>query len=181
MTNQYLDLNPYRLYFDGTVEAHNPENTCDLLLLGVHPSNISAKELTEDIKIHNSFVDAETDKINENHLVSKISINDFQIPAEYLDIDLRSFIFQKLELQKLSISDFEIAKKRVESELAEIDKRNISVLFKTIIFVVDEFNRTNTVFGVGRGSSCACYILFLIGLNLVNPLKFGIPIDEFFH
>ena len=52
---------------------------------------------------------------------------------------------------------------------------------KTVIFIVDTFKEAGIVWGVGRGSSCASYILFLLGLHLVDPIKFDISMDEFFH
>ena len=70
---------------------------------------------------------------------------------------------------------------RVEAELAEIKKNNTEYLFKTIIYIVDKLKETNTVWGVGRGSSCASLILFLIGIHKVNPIKYNIPMTEFFH
>ena len=35
------------------------------------------------------------------------------------------------------------------------------------------------VWGVGRGSSVASYILYLIGIHKINSLKFNLDIHEF--
>ena len=37
----------------------------------------------------------------------------------------------------------------------------------------------NIVWGVGRGSSVASYVLFLIGIHKVNSLKYNLDIKEF--
>jgi DNA polymerase III alpha subunit len=35
------------------------------------------------------------------------------------------------------------------------------------------------VWGVGRGSSVASYVLFLIGIHKIDSLYYDLPIDEF--
>jgi len=185
MEELFIELQKYRLYFDGTVEAHDPEKTCDLLLKGLKPSQISTLSITEDIKQHNQLVDEDTDKIRlskqNEEILTAISPLVYNIPIEYLTLDLKEFVQKKLDEIPMTASQKYEAQKRVDRELEEIGKRNIELLFKTIIYVVDTFNKNSVVFGVGRGSSCACYILFLLGLNLVNPLKYNIPVEEFFH
>ena len=117
-------------------------------------------------------------------IIGSINKDEFLLPKEIIDLDLRSFILAKLDentvFEKTS-NDYRIRLDRVEQELKEIENRKIENLFKTIIFIVDNFEKHNQVFGIGRGSSCACYILYLIGLNLVDPIKWNLPISEFFH
>lgn len=185
MQELFIELQKYRLYFDGTVEAHEPENTYKLLLNGLKPNQISTLSITEDIKHHNQLVDEDSDKIQlskqNEEILTAITPLVYNIPAEYLSLDLKEFVQKKLdEIPMTAVQKLE-AQRRVDREIEEIAKRNIEILFKTIIYVVDTFNKNSIVFGVGRGSSCACYILFLLGLNLVNPLKYNIPVEEFFH
>ena len=185
MDKLFLDLKGYRIYFDGTVEAHDPERTHELLLLGLKPSQVSTKELTEDLNLHNSLIDTPEEKINTSHdieqIVNAITPELYQIPNEYLSIDLKEFTLTKYRELLSGEPESQIAIARINTELEEINKRGIENLFKTIIYVVDQFKKNGTVFGVGRGSSCACFILYVLGLNLVNPLKYDIPVDEFFH
>ena len=39
--------------------------------------------------------------------------------------------------------------------------------------------KNNIVWGVGRGSSVASFVLFLIGVHKINSLYYDISIDEF--
>jgi len=185
MQELFIELQKYRLYFDGTVEAHDPEKTHELLLLGLKPNQISTKLVTDDIKQHNQLVDEEDEKIHiskdNEEVESSFTPFDYQIPEKYLLIDLREYVLKKLKALPLSATELLVAQNRVDRELEEIEKRKIELLFKTIIYIVDVFEERQVVFGVGRGSSCACYILYLLGLNLVNPLKYNIPVEEFFH
>ena len=185
MQELFIELQKYRLYFDGTVEAHDPEKTHELLLFGLKPKQISTKSVTEDIRQHNQLVDDEDEKIHiskdNEDIESSFSPFNYMIPEKYLAIDLREYVLGKLKAIPMTATEMMVAQNRVDRELEEIEKRKIEYLFKTIIYVVDVFTEKQVVFGVGRGSSCACYILYLLGLNLVNPLKYNIPVEEFFH
>jgi len=37
----------------------------------------------------------------------------------------------------------------------------------------------NIVYGVGRGSSVASFVLFLLGVHRINSLFYDLPIEEF--
>jgi DNA polymerase III alpha subunit len=47
-------------------------------------------------------------------------------------------------------------------------------------YVVDTLRENNIVWGVGRGSSVASYVLHLIGVHKIDSIKYNIPIEEFF-
>lgn len=185
MEELFVELRKYRLYFDGTVEAHDPEKTYELLLQGLTPEQVTTNKTTEDIRQHNQLVDDNASKIRLSKQNEEIELaftpTDYQIPVEYLTLDLTQFVQDKLDAIPMTTTQKSQAQSRVDRELEEISKRKIELLFKTVIYVVDMFNKNNVVYGVGRGSSCACYILFLLGLNLVNPLRYNIPVEEFFH
>ena len=53
-------------------------------------------------------------------------------------------------------------------------------IFKTLLYIIDTFKSQNVFWGVGRGSSCASYILYLIDLHLVDSVLYDIPMEEFF-
>lgn len=184
-----VDLKDYRLYFDGSVEAYDVEDTFKLFLLGLSSDKIKVKEgaSCDDIDIFNKLIENDNQQlisIDAQSIIGSINKDEFLLPKEIIDLDLRSFILAKLDennvFEKTS-NDYRIRLDRVEQELKEIENRKIENLFKTIIFIVDNFEKHNQVFGIGRGSSCACYILYLIGLNLVDPIKWNLPISEFFH
>lgn len=44
--------------------------------------------------------------------------------------------------------------------------------------LIDKFKEDGIIWGVGRGSSCASYICFLLEINDVNPIKYNIPFNE---
>ena len=108
---------------------------------------------------------------------------DWKIPEQYLNVDIRQALNAKLseflsKNPKASKMDYEF---RLNAELDEVDRRDMSMMIRTILYVVDTLRNNGEVWGVGRGSSCASLILFLIGLHKVDPIKYAIPMAEFFH
>lgn len=70
---------------------------------------------------------------------------------------------------------------RLDREMEEIRKREFEPIVRHLMFMVDDFKKRKVVWGVGRGSSCASLVMFLIGLNLVDPIEHDIPMDEFYR
>ena len=57
---------------------------------------------------------------------------------------------------------------RVAEELELYDERNLIQLLQFLKYMVDTFREKNVVWGVGRGSSVASYVLYLIGVHKVD-------------
>ena len=53
-------------------------------------------------------------------------------------------------------------------------------VLKTMKFIVDTLKKNNIVWGVGRGSSVASYVLHIIGVHKIDSVKYNLPIEEFF-
>ena len=69
---------------------------------------------------------------------------------------------------------------RLEEEIEwviEDDSRKCMIYM--LINLINRFRSDNIVWGVGRGSSCASYLLYLIGVHDVNPVKYDISFKEF--
>jgi DNA polymerase III alpha subunit len=69
---------------------------------------------------------------------------------------------------------------RVAEELRLFAKHDMIPVLKTMKYIVDTLRANNIVWGVGRGSSVASYVLHVIGVHKIDPIKYNIPIEEFF-
>ena len=47
-------------------------------------------------------------------------------------------------------------------------------------YIIDTLRENNVVWGVGRGSSVASYVLFLLGVHKIDSVKYNLPLEEFF-
>ena len=64
-------------------------------------------------------------------------------------------------------------------ELAEFKARNLFPILQLLIYIIDTMRKNNLVWGVGRGSSVASYILYLLGVHKVDSVKYNLNIKEF--
>lgn len=68
---------------------------------------------------------------------------------------------------------------RVYLELNIYEERGLYPLLKHLIYLVDHFRRNGIVWGVGRGSSVSSFVLYLIGIHKVDPIKYDLDIKDF--
>jgi DNA polymerase III alpha subunit len=69
---------------------------------------------------------------------------------------------------------------RVSQELELYIKNDMLDVLFVMKYIVDTLRANNVVWGVGRGSSVASYVLYLIGVHKVDSIKYNLPIEEFF-
>lgn len=176
-----IELKDRILWWDGTNQV-NPDNVPSLILSGCSLDKIVVNELNDDLRLFNLIeeVQIKTEK-NENSVFDK----SWDIPEKYQTLDIEEYLFeQSVEFFYVKSIDKEMRSKyneRLEAEFKEIKSRNLEMLLRTLVYIIDTFKKSKTVWGVGRGSSCASFALFLIGLHRVDPIKYNIPMSEFFH
>ena len=67
---------------------------------------------------------------------------------------------------------------RVKMEISEMQQRNMISLVRHLIYCVDIWRKSGIVWGVGRGSSVCSFVLFLVGINRINPLEYDLDLRE---
>lgn len=77
-----------------------------------------------------------------------------------------------------SVSD-EDHKSRLDIELDFFERSGNKQLLSLLLSMIDKFHDEDVVWGVGRGSSCASYVLYLLEVHDVNPIKYDINFTEF--
>ena len=97
----------------------------------------------------------------------------WNIPSEYLERDIGKELIQ--EATQISPEAVE----RVKKELLLYQERDMIPLLQTLLYVRDKMMEKKVVWGVGRGSSVASYVLYLMRIHLVDSLKYGLSIKEF--
>ena len=93
------------------------------------------------------------------------------MPDEYKQLTIQNYILNKCK------TDQEI--ERVSEELKAFRERNMFNLLRYMVYLVDFMRENNIVWGVGRGSSVASYVLYLIGVHRINSIQFNLDWTEF--
>jgi len=92
-------------------------------------------------------------------------------PTEYQQIDVYAWLLNKCNTQE------EIDRVKEEYELYK--ERDLIMLLRLFIFLVEYLRKNKFIWGVGRGSSVSSYILYLIGVHRVDSLKYRLDIKDY--
>ena len=147
-------------------------NTTEQLIQGVmqHGPDILSHCVTAD------DLSQYVNRLNQEHL---------HYPIPPLDIDPSQWFISK-EYQLMDIEAFLIdhcPKHNLDRMLQELElyrTHDLIPVLKAMKYVVDTLRNNNIVWGVGRGSSVASYVLFIIGIHKIDSVKYKLPITEFF-
>lgn len=100
------------------------------------------------------------------------------IPKYYRELDINELTITRFE--EMGISD-EAYAERLAWELGKIEDSNMSQFIRCLVYITDTFKKNGVVWGVGRGSSCASLVLFVLGVNRIDPIQYDISPEEFFR
>ena len=105
------------------------------------------------------------------------------MPDEYKALAIGEWLFAKVieEKQNLGVDFIYNSPEwmRVEEELEAFKERSMFDLLRYMIYLVDFMRENNIVWGVGRGSSVASYVLYLIGVHRIDSIQYGLDWKEF--
>jgi DNA polymerase III alpha subunit len=93
------------------------------------------------------------------------------MPDKYKEMDIAKWVLDQCK------TDAEL--QRCGQELIMFEDRGLTVVLKFMKYFVDTMREHNVVWGVGRGSSVASYVLFLIGVHKIDSLFYDLDIGEF--
>ena len=95
------------------------------------------------------------------------------MPDEYKTVDIDAFLLGKI--------GGKLTKEwgRCLEELEAFRERGMEDLLRYMIYLVDFMRENNIVWGVGRGSSVASYVLYLIGVHRINSIQYDLDWREF--
>ena len=93
------------------------------------------------------------------------------MPAEYRDLDIARHILD------LCSTDAEL--QRVGEELLLYQERDLFDLLRYLKYFVDTMRTNQVIWGLGRGSSVASYVLYLLGVHRINSMYYDLDIREF--
>jgi DNA polymerase III alpha subunit len=124
--------------------------------------------------------------LNRDNLVP---LQEWQHPQEdvaFFDEANQCTWFMPEEYQKFPIHQWLIDQCNTEEERARVDEElllfiqyDMFDLLFYLKYLVDTMRENKIVWGVGRGSSVASYVLFLIGVHKINSIKYKLDINEF--
>jgi DNA polymerase III alpha subunit len=145
------------------------DDIIELMLLNkqakILPRNVQSFKIFESTcksyGINNPFeLDSSTEDITWN------------MPDSYKMLDVKKHISDNYTLNKEQWA-------RINLELNEFERRNLTDLLRFLVYFIDTVRTNNIVYGVGRGSSIASYVLYLLKVHRIDSFKYNLDIKEF--
>lgn len=147
----------------------------ELLYKGESPSELLFPENDVDVKLFNQNAyenfDEESYSLPKSLKTIEERKHKWFYPDFYDTIDLKEYF--------LALCKNDIEKNRALEELDMFMERDMEKFLRFCIYFSNMINENNWVIGVGRGSSCACFLLYLLKIHLVNPIQYNLNIKEF--
>jgi DNA polymerase III alpha subunit len=166
--------------YDQYGQAYTDSNELCNLLYKNPKLDISLFQVEDSIEYNRSVAElhAELDLLDSYHNISQ-TVEEFdrelqrnwRMPKEYKELDIAEYV--------LGLCKEEHELQRVGEELILYQERNLFDLLRYLKYLVDTLRKNNVVWGVGRGSSVASYVLFLIGVHKIDAIYYNLNIDEF--
>jgi hypothetical protein len=93
------------------------------------------------------------------------------MPEEYQQLDIAEHI--------VSLCQTDAELQRVGHELLLYQERGLFDLLRYLKYLVDLMTENRLIWGVGRGSSVASYVLYLLGVHRIDSLYYDLDPEEF--
>ena len=93
------------------------------------------------------------------------------MPEKYQQFDIAEWILLQC--------NGETEVQRAGAELLIYAERNLLDMLCYLKYLVDTMHENNIVWGVGRGSSVASFVLYKIGVHRINSVYYDLDFDEF--
>jgi DNA polymerase III alpha subunit len=106
--------------------------------------------------------------VPEFHLTQQMK---WHMPDEYKQLDIAAHV--------LELCESEAELQRCGEELLLYQERNLFDLLRYLKYLVDVMTTNQIIWGVGRGSSTASYILYKLGIHRIDSLFYNLDVTEF--
>lgn len=95
----------------------------------------------------------------------------WHMPAEYKNIDIAEHV--------LSLCSNDAELQRCGHELMLYQERDLFDLLRYLRYLVQVMEENQVIWGVGRGSSVASHVLYLLGVHKINSMFYDLDVAEF--
>ena len=93
------------------------------------------------------------------------------MPDEYKNMDIYRYIEERCgNTEQIQ---------RVDEEFIAYEEKGLLELLRYMVYLVDFMRENDIVWGVGRGSSVASYVLYLIGVHRIDSIQYDLDWREF--
>lgn len=160
----------------------NEDDVCDLLMQGRTVDSLKHMKVDASVDLEKAslLLDCIPALINHKTLNDeRESLEEFDsrlqqtwhMPDSYKDMDIAQYV--------LNQCDSEAELQRCGQELLLFQERGLFELLKFLKYLVDTMTKNRVIWGVGRGSSVASYVLYKLKVHRIDSLYYNLDPAEF--
>lgn len=162
-------------------QIFNEADLVDLIMRGFDPSGL-------DGMIVDSSVDLETAALMLDNVPKLIAYNDLMeaMPTEKYDHRCQSRWYMPDQYQLMDIAEHVLGLcttdaelQRCGEELLLFQERDLFNLLRYLAYLVDTMRENKLIWGVGRGSSTASFVLYKLGVHQIDSMYYELDPAEF--
>jgi DNA polymerase III alpha subunit len=161
---------------------YSEDDICDLLMQAHDPGKLKnlLVDSTVDLETAAAILAAVPAFVRYDQLAANaVSTKEFDhrcqthwfMPEEYQQLDIAEHI--------VSLCQTDAELQRVGHELLLYQERGLFDLLRYLKYLVDLMTENRLIWGVGRGSSVASYVLYLLGVHRIDSLYYDLDPEEF--
>ena len=149
----------------------------DLLDLLMQGQQLVPVIVDESVQINSKILDSSVEFSQATSSLISVTDYDFAnqsnwyMPVEYKNLDIAEYILN------LCKTDTEL--QRAAHELLLYQEKQLFDLLKYLKYLIDIMKQHKIIYGVGRGSSVASYVLYLLEVHRVDSIYYDLDPREF--
>ena len=166
-TNQYGEI------------IYNEDDLVDMVMRGITLDHLSAVIVEPGVSLEQASAYLQQVPELVEYAFTDMPVEEFDqfkqniwyMPEEYKNLDIAEHI--------LSLCDSDAKLQRCGQELLLFQERHLFDLLRYLKYLVDTMRSHNMIWGVGRGSSVASYVLYLLGVHRIDSMFYDLEPTEF--
>lgn len=155
------------------------DDVCDLVMQGRNVASLKRMLVDASVDLEKASVLLDDIPALIKHNPSTESIEEFDrrlqqtwhMPNSYKQLDIAQHI--------LDLCTTEAELQRCGHELLLYQERNLFNLLRFLKYLVDTMTEHQVIWGVGRGSSVASYVLYKLGVHRIDSMFYELDVEEF--
>ena len=161
--------------------VYNQSDLCNLVMQGHDITTFDQLQTDHSVDLETAaaILDNVPAFVRYNDLVEQMSTEEFDhrnqqhwfMPDPYRHLDIAEYVLS------LCHSDTEL--QRCGQELMLYQERGLFDLLRYLKYLVDVMTEHRLIWGVGRGSSVASYVLYKLGVHRIDSLYYDLDPGEF--
>ena len=157
---------------------YTEEDVCDLVMKGHTPAELSGMivDSTVELTYLTELLDPVPQWTHEQEHINPAEFHAQQqavwhMPEQYRSMDIAAHV--------LELCSTEAELQRCGKELLLYQERGLFDLLRFMVYMVDTMTEHRIIWGVGRGSSVASYVLYKLQVHRIDSMYYNLDVEEF--